>query len=136
MIGKSIKIVGYMCMNKYGTQVFFTKKNWVTLVFSNGFGIEGVWIGLKVAFSVLHFQAFFFFSPHVNSKITWFYCVGDKKYCSRTVHTLFMGPTTLFTHLKIILLQCFQFSVFSFSNNKFNPNRPIVSIKKTLIQQQ
>ena len=24
-----------------------------------------------------------------------------------------MGPTTLFTHLKIILLQCFQFSVFS-----------------------
>ena len=53
------------------------------------------------------------------------------------VHTLFstvhrlkkilkMGPTVLFTHLKIILLQCFQFSVFSFSNNKFNPNRPIV----------
>ena len=28
----------------------------------------------------------------------------------------------LFTHLKIILLQYFQFSVFSFSNNKFNPN--------------
>ena len=26
-----------------------------------------------------------------------------------------MGPTVLFTHLKIILLQCFQFSVFSFS---------------------
>ena len=26
-----------------------------------------------------------------------------------------MGPTALFTHLKIILLQCFQFSVFSFS---------------------
>ena len=23
-----------------------------------------------------------------------------------------MGPTVLFTHLKIILLQCFQFSVF------------------------
>ena len=31
-----------------------------------------------------------------------------------------MGPTILFTHLKIILLQCFQFSVFS--NNKLNPN--------------
>ena len=27
------------------------------------------------------------------------------------VHALFMDPTTLFTHLKIILLQCFQFSV-------------------------
>ena len=34
-----------------------------------------------------------------------------------------MGPTILFTHLKIIFLQCFQFSVFS--NNKFNPNTPI-----------
>ena len=42
-----------------------------------------------------------------------------------------MGPTILFTHLKIILLQCFQFSVFSFqfsvfSNNKLNPNGPII----------
>ena len=36
-----------------------------------------------------------------------------------------MGPMALFTHLKIILLQCFQFSVFRFSNNKFNPNGPI-----------
>ena len=31
-----------------------------------------------------------------------------------------------FTHLKIILLQCFQFSVFSFSKNKFYPNGPLV----------
>ena len=29
--------------------------------------------------------------------------------------SLKMSPTVLFTHLKIILLQCFQFSVFSFS---------------------
>ena len=35
-----------------------------------------------------------------------------------------MDPTLLFTHLKIILLQYFQFSVFSFSNDKFNPNGP------------
>ena len=35
-----------------------------------------------------------------------------------------MGPTILFTHLKIILLQCFQFSVFS--NNKLNPNGPYI----------
>ena len=39
----------------------------------------------------------------------------------------------LFTHLKIILLQCFQFSVFSFqfsvfSNNKLNPNGPYIYI--------
>ena len=38
-----------------------------------------------------------------------------------------MGPTALFTHLKIILLQYFQFSIFSFSNNKFNPNEPNIS---------
>ena len=37
-----------------------------------------------------------------------------------------MGLTVLFTHLKNILLQCFQFSIFSFSNNKFNPNGPII----------
>ena len=28
--------------------------------------------------------------------------------------TLKLGPTVLFTHLKIILLQCFQFSIFNF----------------------
>ena len=50
-------------------------------------------------------------------------------YCSYTVHILFthlkilkIGPIVLFTHLKFILLQWFQFLVFSFSNNKFNPN--------------
>ena len=43
-----------------------------------------------------------------------------------------MGLTVLFTHLKIILLQYFQFSVFSFSNNKFNPNRPILSLISSL----
>ena len=37
-----------------------------------------------------------------------------------------MGPMAFFTHLKIILLQCFQFSVFSFSKNKFYPNGPLV----------
>ena len=37
-----------------------------------------------------------------------------------------MGPTVLFIHLKIILLQCFQFSVFSFSKNKLYPNGPLV----------
>ena len=37
-----------------------------------------------------------------------------------------MGLTVLFTHLKIILLQYFQFSVFRFSNNKFNLNGPTV----------
>ena len=48
-------------------------------------------------------------------------------HCSYTVHALFigltttllrknilkMGPMALFTHLKVILLQCFQFLVFN-----------------------
>ena len=82
-----------------------------------------VWIGLKVAESHVAYSSFFFFffSLHMNS-------VGDKKHCSRTVYALFTDPTILFTHLKIILLQCFQFSVFSFSNNKFNLNRLIIKI--------
>ena len=93
---------------------------------------ESVWIRLKVA---LHFQAFFFFFfLRVNSKITWFYCAWDKKHYLRTVQVLFMGPMILFTHLKIILLQCFQFLVFSFSNNKLNPNEPkVFSFLKLLL---
>ena len=65
-------------------------------------------------FGVLRFP--FFFLMHV------FQFLGDKVHCSYTVHVLFTGPTTtlfrkkklkmdptiLFTHLKIILLQCFQ----------------------------
>ena len=34
-----------------------------------------------------------------------------------TVHILFMDPTILFTHFKIILLQCFQFSVLTTINS-------------------
>ena len=59
-----------------------------------------------------------------------------------TVHALFItvynivhalknikiGPTALFTHLKIILLQYFQFSIFNCSNNKFNPNGSYIYI--------
>ena len=49
-----------------------------------------------------------------------------QQYCSCILKILKIGPTALFTHLKIILLQCFQFSIFSFSNNKFNPNGPYI----------
>ena len=68
------------------------------------FGFNWIWH--------LHFAFLdFFFFLRVNSNITWFYYVGDKKHCTCTVHVLFTGSTTLFTHLKIILLQCFQFSI-------------------------
>ena len=53
---------------------------------------------------------------------------GPHKHHFSTTFLLKMSPTTLFTHLKIILLQCFQFSIsatFNFSNNKLNPNGPL-----------
>ena len=90
-----------------------------------------IWIQLNVAFMFCIFRLFFFLL--VNNNITWFYYTRDKNtvyalytHCLCTVHVLFMGPTILFTHLKIILLPYFQFSVFNFSKNKFNLNRPIV----------
>ena len=69
----------------------------------------------------------------------------DKNHYSRTVAILFthlftylkivkMGPTVLFTYLKIILLLCFQFSVLSFSKNKFNPNGLVKFKKKTFFE--
>ena len=53
------------------------------------------------------FFFFFLFSQRVNSKITWIYYTRNKKHCSRTIH----GSHDTFTHLKIILLRYFQFSV-------------------------
>ena len=90
--------------------------------------------------------SFFFFSFHsfcrkagtINTVAVLFI------YCRSTVHgthshfirkkILNMGPTVLFTHLKIILLQCFQFLVFSFSNNKFNPDKSLVEYWITLLR--
>ena len=87
---------------------------------------EGVW-----APRFLLFTFFFFFA-----RICWFWetnftvmnseCIVHALcwHCLRIKKILKMSPTVLFTHLKTILLQCFQFSVFSFSNNKLNPNGP------------
>ena len=61
-------------------------------------------------------KAFFFF-------FLWVPCTvhGTHKYLHSTTFSLKLDPTALFTHSKIILLQCFQFSIFS---NKWYPNRP------------
>ena len=68
--------------------------------------------------SVLRFHAFFF-SPCTWTVKSHNFTMQRKNtihillmYCLRTVH----GFTTLFTHLKIILLQCFQFSVSTTTN--------------------
>ena len=62
--------------------------------------------------------SFFFFLMHAfqktQSTVQWVLCTvhGTHKYFIQE-KKLKMGPTTLFAHLKIILLQCFQFSIFS-----------------------
>ena len=54
--------------------------------------------------------------------------------CSCTVYALFTGPTILFTHLKIILLQCFQFSVSTkISSIQINPKRFFFFLLKLFI---
>ena len=65
-------------------------------------------------FSSFFFFFFFFFSSpqlltlsNVNS--AYVYCLRSHKLHFLTTFLLKMGPTTLFTHLKIISLQCFQF---------------------------
>ena len=65
------------------------------------FGLGWKWLKVALRFKV-------FFSPYAwTVKSHDFTMQGTKN----IVHALFMDPTTLFTHLKIILLQCFQFSV-------------------------
>ena len=69
------------------------------------------------AFSFFFF--FFFFQLHIVdfSAINSDLCTVHESHKLHFLSTfsLKMGPTVLFTHLKFILLQCFQFSVFSFS---------------------
>ena len=91
------------------------------------------------AFTFLHFFFFFFFPAAAHSirgqRLLFIWTVAGNcwlfnffyQFCDPwTVHgthkshfwvtfSLKLGPTLLFTYLKIILLQCFQFSVFSFS---------------------
>ena len=115
-----------------------------------------VWIQLIHAYSyVCVFVFLFFFLPAVvfDFSTCSLYTFHQLVYCSQqnkrwsahqwvpltvyephkhhfsTTFLLKMSPTTLFTHLKIILLQCFQFSIsttFSFSNNKLYSNGPLV----------
>ena len=96
-----------------------------------------VWIGLKLRLRLqLHVSFFFFFFPHafqeqcsycsctvhltVAAKVDFFMVNSAFVHCSQThkfyfeaTFSLKIGLTTLFTHLKIILLQCFQFSVLA-----------------------
>ena len=66
------------------------------------------------------FQLLFFFLSAANVDFSTvnsarIYCLETHKYYFLTTFSLKIGPMILFTYLKIILLQCFQFSIFSFS---------------------
>ena len=76
-----------------------------------------VWIALISAASVFpQFFFFFFFSaamvdPFFCEQCTYALFTNPHKLHFLSTFLLKMGLTALFTHLKIILLQCFQFSV-------------------------
>ena len=88
---------------------------------------------LKSAFLMLRFLFFFFFfvQPTMvdRSSVTVFLCTvyRSHKLYFLSIFSLKMGPTVLFTHLKIILLQCFQFQ-----QNKLYPNGPFVHTSFTV----
>ena len=98
-----------------------------------------VWIGLKLHLRLqFHFSffsssssSFFLFSRILGSNVAtvhwtiaakvdfstmnsaFVHCLQTHKFHFLTTFSLKMSLTILFTHLKIILLQCFQFSIFS-----------------------
>ena len=61
------------------------------------------------------FDFFFFFLRRALTEFQWFPCTIHRTYkpLFLTKLSLKMGFTVLFTHLKIILLQCFYFSVLN-----------------------
>ena len=117
---------------------------WGTCTFHNGVSIQSalyhivcVWIPRSRlcfafhAFSLFFFFFFFFwFSPQLlTSQLCTVYPYtvhGSHKLHFSVTLSPKMGPTALFTYLKIISLQCFQFqfSVFSFTKTKLYPNGP------------
>ena len=87
-----------------------------------------VWIArLRVhVFSFCVFLFFFFFSkPQLLTKSfmnsIFVYCLWTHKLHFSVTFSLKMGPTALFTHLKIISLQCFQFQFSVFNCIQMDP---------------
>ena len=99
--------------------------------------VVSVWIEMNVVFSVSRFPFFFFFL-RVNSNLTWVHCSRTVYHCSCTVHHCLCTVHALKnikngSHGTIHTFKNYfatVLSVFSFSNNKPNPNGPFVSKKK------
>ena len=98
----------------------------VSCVFSFFFLLQHAFQGDKRLLFMNSSSIFLTFQPLFIS--LWVLCTTYEthKLHFSVILSLKMGLTTIFIHLKIILLQCFQFSVFSFNKNKFNPNEPLV----------
>ena len=100
-------------------RVFILKIKFSTKIISK-LCLVSVWIGL----SYVHVLRLHFFFMRVQQFLVdntlFMHCLYTIHHCLYTVHgthnyfiqkkILKMGPTSLFTHLKFILLQCFQFS--------------------------
>ena len=134
-------------------------KSWLQVLCSSiKFNYGWVWIQLLRL--RLRFFTLFFFSPAADSfreqRLLFMWTVagncwlfslfissvgpwivyGTHKSHFLVTFSLKLGPTILFTHLKIILLQCFQFSVFSFSKISSIQTDPILVcliIRKNLL---
>ena len=76
-------------------------------------------------FFFMRFPFFFFSKPQLQTKSSMnsasVHCSWTHKLHFSQIFSLKMGLTVLFTHLKIILLQYFQFSVNVFSCIQMNP---------------
>ena len=105
-------------------QCFAFLKLFCYCVFNNKFSVFSKISGIQTDFQPSFRQHL----CHLTAGV-WPFCVGSV-HCSLNPQVLFSAknnlktkPTILFTHLKIISLQCFQFSIF---NNKQYLNRPLV----------
>ena len=80
-----------------------------------GLGISWIQTAPKCLFHVFVFHIFFFFLRRAFMLFQWVLCTDRRTYkpIFSTKLLLKMGLMALFTYLKIILLQCFQFLTLS-----------------------
>ena len=89
--------------------------------------IVSVWIVFNLAFSFSRFAFSFLFFLHVNSNFIWIYCLRTVYHYSYIVYALKNIKNG--SHDTIHAFKNYfatVLSVFSFNNNKFNPNEPQV----------
>ena len=115
-----------ICQTNFALSFVYGENAVFFSVFSYEFYVP-VWIERFSLNPALRFSSFFFAFTRFREETKFTVYETNVtvhalfRYCSRSIHGTYshfiqkkilkMGPTVLFTHLKIILLQCFQFSV-------------------------